>query len=83
MKRNIQKNYNNGFCTLGSAVVVRYGADIHRCSLLLWYDVNYNPFYGHIVEGPKEYTGTLFVMVILWPGLIFDSFQRVLFPLEN
>ena len=45
MKRNISKNYNKpkkyGFCTLGSAGVVRYGADIRRCRLLLWYDVNY------------------------------------------
>ena len=41
MKRNIPNNYNNGFCTLGSAVVVRYGADIHHCSLLYEYDVNY------------------------------------------
>ena len=44
-------------------------------------------------EGPMEYTGTIFMMVILWPGnfwfllifdfLILDAFQRVLFPLEN
>ena len=45
MKRNISKNYNKpgkyGFCTLSSAGVLCYGADIRRCRLLLWYDVNY------------------------------------------
>ena len=45
MKRNIPKNYNKpgkyGFCTLSSAGVLCYGADIRRCRLLLWYDVNY------------------------------------------
>ena len=57
MKRNIPKNYNKpgkyGFCTLSSAGVLCYEADIRCCWLLPWYDVNYKSLFlsiGYCLE---------------------------------